>query len=227
MDKKMKIKALVSVFAAGVLAANFVNAADIGTSINLGTTGLGLHVSTPLAPNLNARVGINFASHSYSDNTSDVDYDLKLKLATFDALLDYHPFAGAFRLSGGVVYNGNKFTAKAKPNSNGTFTINDNSYSAATAGSIEGDIDFRKVAPYLGIGWGNAVKEAGWGFAMDLGAILQGSPNSKLNNTGCTAQAAACSRLHDDIAAENAKLNDKMHGFRAYPVVRAGVSYRF
>jgi opacity protein-like surface antigen len=223
----MKIKVFVSMVAAGLLAANSVNAAEVGASIELGSTGIGVHLSTPIAANLNARFGLNYAPYSYTGNTSDVDYDFKLKLATVDALLDYHPMNGAFRVSGGVTYNGNSIDAHAKPNSNGTYTINGRTYSADAAGHINGKIDFRKAAPYLGIGWGNSVKNAGWGFAADLGVTFQGSPNTELTTSGCTAPALACAQLSRDVAAENAKLKDEVRDFKLYPVVRVGVSYRF
>jgi hypothetical protein len=223
----MKVKVLASLLVVGSLAATSASAADIGASLDVGTSGLGVHLSTPLASQLNARVGVNYASYKYSGNTSDVDYDFKLKLATFDALLDYHPFDGAFRVSGGLVYNGNKIEANAKPNGNGTYTINGNTYTSASAGSIKGKIDFRKAAPYLGIGWGNAAKGKGLGFAMDLGVTFQGSPKTQLVNSGCTAPATVCTRLNNDLAAENASLADKASNFRAYPIVRLGLSYGF
>ena len=223
----MKIKALASLLVAGLAAANCASARDFATSIDLGTTGLGLHVTTPLAAKLNARVGVNFADYSYDGNTSDVDYDFKLKLATFDALLDYHPFDGAFRVSGGAVYNGNQIDAFAKPNAAGTYTINGNVYSSAAMGDLTGKIDFKKVAPYLGIGLGNAVKNAGWSFAMDLGVTFQGAPETELSSNGCTAPALVCAQFARDVAVEKAKLDDEVSDFKLYPVMRVGVSYRF
>lgn len=223
----MKKMAFVSIFAAALLGGNCAQAADVGVSADVGTTGLGLHFSTPIASQLNARIGVNYASHSYSGNTSDTDYNFKLKLATFDALLDYYPMGGVFRITGGLAYNGNKIESNAKANGDGTFTVNSNTYAAASAGTISGTIDFRKAAPYVGIGWGNSAKNAGWGFAMDLGALLQGSPKAALTNSGCTASTAVCTQLASDVAAESAKLEDDAHNFKAYPVVRVGLSYRF
>lgn len=217
----------VSVLVAGLATAHCAHARDFGTSIDLGTTGLGLHVTTALTPKLNARVGANLANYAYEGSTSDVDYDFKLKLASVDALLDFHPFDGVFRISGGAVYNGNKIEARAKPTGAGTYTLNGNVYNASTAGDLSGKIDFRKVAPYLGIGFGNAAKGAGWGFAMDLGATFQGSPKTELASSGCTASAATCARLQRDVAAENVRLADEGSDFKLYPVIRAGVSYRF
>ena len=223
----MKIKAFVSILVAGLAAANCASARDFGTSMDLGTTGLGLHVTTPVAPKLNARLGVNVANYSYDGSTSDVDYDFKLKLATVDALLDYHPFDGSFRISGGVVYNGNKIEARAKPNAAGTYNINGNVYSTAAVGDLNGKIDFRKAAPYLGIGFGNAAKGSGWGFGMDLGVTFQGSPKTALASSGCTVSADMCAQLGRDVAAENAKLADEVDDFKLYPVIRVGVSYQF
>ena len=222
----MKITKIMSILLVALAAASAAQAREIATTVDLGTTGLGLHLSTPVAPNLNARVGLNFASYSYDGNTSDVEYDFKLKLATVDALLDYHPFDSAFRVSGGVVYNGNKIEANAKPK-NGTYTLNGRTYPSSLVGKLDGNIDFRKAAPYLGIGWGNAVQAAGWGFGMDVGVTFQGSPKTALTNSGCTAPAPVCTQIASDVATENAKLADEVKDFKLYPVVRLGVSYRF
>jgi hypothetical protein len=211
---------LAGFFAAGVAQA------EVAVTGDLGTTGLGVHLSVPVQPNVNARFGVNAMNYSYSGNTNDVDYDFKLKLQTFDALLDWFPAGGGFRVSGGVVYNGNKVDATARSNSTGSYTFNGRTYTAADAGTVNGRIDFRKMAPYLGIGWGNALaKDKGWGFSADLGVLFQGSPRTSMTSSGCSLPD--CSQLQADIAAENQKLKDEVNAFNAYPVVRIGVSYKF
>lgn len=213
--------------AAGLLAAACVGATDVGVSADVGTTGFGLHASLPLQTNLNARIGVNAASYNYSGSTSDADYDLKLKLNTYDALLDWFPAANGFRVSGGLVYNNNRIDTVAKPKSGASYTFNGNTYTAAQAGKINGSFDFRKTAPYLGIGWGNAVaQDKGWGFSSDLGVLFQGTPNSTLTNSGCSAPVN-CAQLAADVAAEKIKLDDKISNFKFYPVVRFGVTYKF
>lgn len=221
----MKAMKIVSILLAA-FAAGSVHAAELATSLDLGTTGLGLHLSTPLSSKLNARVGLNAANYSYDGNTSDMDYDFKLKLKTVDALLDYHPFDGVFRITGGVVYNGNKIDARAKPNG-GTYTVNGRAYDASLVGDLSGKIDFRKAAPYLGIGWGNAVKAQGWSVGADLGVTFQGSPKTQLASNNCTAPALLCQQLASDVAVENADLAEEVKDFKLYPVIRVGISYRF
>ena len=203
------------------------NAADIGVSATAGTTGLGLHVSFPIQPKLNARVGFGYLNYDNSGSTADADYNFKMKLRTFDVLADYFPMDNGFRMTGGLVYNGNKVDVDMKPKSGTDYVVNGITYNAAQAGSINGSVDFKKIAPYLGIGWGNAVANKGWGFSADLGVMFQGSPRTSLTSSDCQLDAATCTKLASDIAVENTKLNDKVNSFNAYPVLRVGASYRF
>ncbi len=202
--------------------------AQVGVSASAGTTGLGVHVSVPVRSDLNARFGINVLNYSHDGSTSNVDYDFKLKMQNVDALVDYFPISNGFRVTGGVVYNGNKIEARGRPNAAGTFTLNGTTYSAATVGMLNGNIEFRKLAPYLGIGWGNAVaKDSGWGFSADVGVLFQGAPRTSLSNSGCTGTAAVCAQLASDIAAENRALREEVKDFKAFPVVRVGLHYKF
>lgn len=219
----VKLSLVAALFASAGMAQ-----ADVGVTVDAGTSGLGLHLSVPVRENLNARLGFNYLNYSYTGNTSDVDYDFKLKLQTLNALVDWFPMDGAFRVSAGVAHNGNKITTTAKSNSTGTYVIQGNTYNAASVGKVDGTIDFNKVAPYLGIGWGNAVaKEKGWGFSSDIGVLFQGSPNSALSNSGCSAPANVCAQLKADLLKENVSLNDEIHNIKFYPVIRIGVSYKF
>lgn len=225
----MKLK---HAFTGACIALSMASAAQaqVGFNAMIGTTGAGLHLSVPVMPQLDARFGVNGLNYSHSGNTSDVDYDLKLKMRTVDALLDYYPMSTGFRLTGGIVYNGNKIDANGVPGSGGTYTLNGRSYPASVVGNLNGKIDFRNVAPYLGIGWGNATsrrQEKGWGFTADLGVLFQGTPRTSLSNSGCTAPVLVCSQLASDIAVENRSLQEEADDYKAFPVLRLGVNYRF
>ncbi|MDR2093702.1 MAG: hypothetical protein LBP58_10410 [Azoarcus sp.] len=226
----MKTRTRISLIAAATLAclSQPSVAADVAVSGELGTTGIGLHVSVPLpVDRLSARFGLNNYDYSLTMNTSDVNYKATLKLNTVDALLNWHPWASnGFRVTAGIVWNGNKVDAKAKPKG-GQYEINDNVYDATAAGSLKGKIDFNDVAPYLGIGWGNAPAKKGWSFSGDLGVLFQGSPSVSLKSRDCSAGATLCQRLANDVEVERKKLKDDAKDFRYYPVIRLGVSYRF
>jgi hypothetical protein len=205
--------------------------ADAGVSVGIGSAGLGLHVSAPLSPALNARFGINGWNYSFNETSSNVNYDFKMKLQTFDALLDWFPMEGAFRLTGGLAYNGTKINGVAKPNGNSTYIFNGQTYTGTDVGPVNGTITFRKVAPYLGVGWGNPVaKDKGWGMSSDVGILFQGAATAKLTATcGATVNTApgGCATLQSNVAAEQASLNDTMKSYKYYPVLRIAATYRF
>ncbi|HEY8609405.1 MAG TPA: hypothetical protein VIM12_20005 [Noviherbaspirillum sp.] len=222
----MRISSGCAVAAAAMLFAVEAQA-QTGLTASVGTPGVGLHLTVPLQEQFNARFGVNGLNYSHDIRTSNVEYDTKLKLRTVEALLDYHPLRGNFRISGGIVYNGTKLTGDGTPRAGGTYTFNGTSYPAATAGTLDARVDFRNFAPYLGIGFGNAAQDKGWGFSADLGVLFQGRPDTSVTSTGCTAPAPLCAELASDLAAESRELRDDADEFRFYPVVRVGVSYKF
>ncbi|MFT4100112.1 MAG: hypothetical protein QM674_03560 [Burkholderiaceae bacterium] len=202
--------------------------ANVGVTLGGGTTGVGLHLAFPVAESINLRFGVNGASRHIDASTDDLDYRIKLKLNTFDVLLDWYPFGNAFRFSGGLMINKNRLDASVKPNGNGAYVINGNAYSAAAAGQIDGRVDFRRAAPYLGVGWGNAVATTrGWSLSADLGILFQGSPRTRLQSSGCTVSAAICAQLANDVQSESHRLTDEANDYKAYPVLRVGASYHF
>jgi hypothetical protein len=214
---------------AGWLAFGISNAhAEVFGEI--GTTGAGLHVAVPLASDFGVRLGMGQQlGYSYKGGTRDLDFDFRLKGKTYDALLDWYPSKdGTFRVTAGVAYNGNSIAGSARANSAGSYAIQGNTYNAASAGSIDSRIDFKKMAPYLGIGWGRSVeKDKGWSFSSDIGVMFQGSPRTSLTSSGCTAGAAVCNQLASDIGRENAALSQEANKLKLYPVLRIGVSYKF
>jgi hypothetical protein len=203
--------------------------ADASITGEVGTTGVGAHMSIPLTSNLYARFGANYLGFTHGISTSNLDYDSKFKLSTYDALLDWYPAKNrSFRFTAGLTYNGNKIDISAKSNANGNYALAGHTYSAVDVGKVDGSVQFRKIAPYLGVGWGNAAsKEKGWSYSVDVGVLFQGSPSTTLNNSGCTASAAACSQFASDLATEKTALNDEAHKYRAYPVLRIGLNYKF
>jgi hypothetical protein len=216
-------------FAAAFILASGVAQAQVGASADIGTTGFGAHLVVPLSPSLNGRIGANYFQYDFTRSSGQLDYDLDGKLQTVDALLDWYPSAGSsFRLTGGVFYNKTRFDATAEPNGLNTFRLNGNVYNVSEVGIVVGKVDFRKAAPYLGIGWGNAMRaERGWGFGADLGVFYQGSARVSLRSENCTVLSTVCQRLAQDIAAEQVRLADDVSDYKFYPVVRASLSYRF
>jgi hypothetical protein len=224
----MSLKQKALALGAGLLA--FASAqAQVALTLDAGTTGVGAHVVVPMETYLNGRFGINYLKHDFDKRSGLVDYQLKGKLETFDVLFDWYPRDGsAFHLTGGAIYNGTKFDAHAQSDSLGKFTLNGHTYTAADVGLLDGRVDFRKAAPYLGIGWGNPLaNNSRWQFSGDLGAYYQGSANVQLASIGCATSQTVCKALVTDVAAERLNLQRDVSTYKFYPVLRASLSYRF
>jgi hypothetical protein len=200
---------------------------EYAVTAKVSTLGLGVEVTTNVLEHVNLRFGANTFQYGTNVNDTDVDYDADLKLLTVGLFADYYPFASVgFRLTGGIMYNDNSLDMSGRPKAGGTYTFNDIEYSSDKIGRVDGSIEFNTFAPYLGIGWGNAVGSSGWHFAADLGVMFQGSPKSSITAT-TTLIGAEKAALENDILQEQNNLNNDLSGYEYYPVVSLGLSYRF
>jgi len=175
-----------------------------------------------------AAVRLNADAYNFkqTDTHDNIDYDMKLKLQTVSLLGDWFPFANNFRISAGAMFNGNKLTLKGQP-TGGFYTINGNTYNTAEVGSFDAAVDFKRAAPYFGIGYGRPIK-SGLSLIFDAGVMFQGSARSKIDATcGPLATPAQCTQLQSDAQAEQSRLDDSLHSFKYYPVISLGLAYTF
>ena len=193
---KMAMAAIAMTTFAG--AAHAGNAHNFAIGLKASTLGAGVEAVTGLSPHFNLRGVVNGLNYSKNGTSSNMAYNGKLKLFSAGLLIDYLPSTNSnFRLTLGGLYNDNKLSITGTP-TGGNYTINGHTYTAAQVGSINGQVKFNQFAPYVGIGYGNAIKDTGLSFNFDLGAMYQGSPKATLAATGTAAGLAA------DVAAQQA-----------------------
>ncbi len=215
--RKSSSALVLALAAAGVgLSPAAACASDTALALKAGTLGVGLELTHGLMPRASLRLGVNGYNYDFSATESGIDYDFELKLRTAALLLDWHPLGGSFRVTAGGFYNKNELTAHAS----GTLAIGSNTYTNATA---DATVSFEKGAPYLGIGWGNAVAQGKrFDFGVDLGVLFQGSPDVALK-----AAAAGTPVNQADVDQEEAELERELADFDKYYVMAFSVSYRF
>lgn len=221
-------KSAVGITAGLLLAAGAQ--AQVAVSADLGTTGVGAYLIVPMERTIHGRFGVHTLSRSKDQRAGSIDYRTRASLRTVDILFDWFALEGsALRLTAGLVYNGNKLEAAARPDDAGNYTINGNTYTAADVGTLNGLIEFRRAAPYLGIGWGNplAITKKKWHVVGDLGVFVQGPPKVKLVSLGCTTSRTVCRQLAADVDFESARFEDDVDVLKVYPVARIGLAYRF
>lgn len=203
----MRLVKIISVVAALTVTSS-VHAFGIG--VRAGTTGIGGDIAWSIAPTLSARLGYSALDWNRDVSTDAVRYDGKLKLSNFNTFLDFSPL-GPFRLTGGFVFNNNKYDLRGD----------------SGGGSIGGTVKPGKsAAPYLGIGYGN-VSGLGVNFYADLGVMFQGSPRASLSADCGSLSAGACASLRSQVAGEQARLEDKLKSYKYYPVANIGLTIGF
>lgn len=195
--------------------------AMVDIDVHASTLGLGAGFAIPVTENLAGRISLNRLNFSSQTTSDNIKYDSTLKLESIAALADWHLFSGITHLTAGLVYNNNSFSMNAVP-TGGTFTINGQAYNTTEISSLNAEIAFNKIAPYLGIGWSGRASKTGFSFKTDIGVLFQGSPKSSLSATGTQASAAAA-----NIAEAQAQLDKDMSGFNIYPVISIGMGYAF
>jgi len=215
---KHGIKGLALIAAFGMY--NTAQAEGLAVAAKVGTLGFGLEATTNVVPALiNVRLQGNIFNYNKDINDTAVTYNAKLKLRSIGLLADIYPFAGKFRLTGGAYYNGNKFTMTGKPTGAGQYTFNNVNYTTQQVGTVAAAVDFNKFAPYVGLGWGDAVSSGSpFGFSFELGALYMGKPKTSIVAPGVSAA---------DIAVEKKKLDNSMNNMKWYPVASIGVNWKF
>jgi hypothetical protein len=195
----------------------------------VGTAGAGLGLGTQVANKWNVRAEVTSNSTTVNETNEDLKVQAKLNLESAGIYGDYFPFAGTFRVTGGVMFKSPNGSVTASPTTGETATIGDETYNFGVNDSLSGTVKYPSTMPYLGIGWGfGQLKEKGFKFGFDLGAGF-GSLKSKLSPSDGLKTTAATAGLDitADLAAEEKKLNDKLNKVSFFPVVKVSVGYTF
>ena len=101
-------------------AAGSAQAAGVGARV--GTTGLGADVAWDVAPTLSARLGYSGGNVNHDVSTDLTTYHGKLNLKNLNTFLDFAPLGPLFRITGGFIFNDNKFDVHTDQVSGGSIS---------------------------------------------------------------------------------------------------------
>jgi hypothetical protein len=223
------MKSLISksVLVALTLVASNAASADFGIGLKAGTLGLGVEGRWSPLPWLDVRLGAN--SFEYDDNGSQagVDYDATFSLDTYYATGNFRFPLSPFRVTAGVVANGNEYSMASQDTGGLPFDIGNSTFSAADVGMLQSVTSFSSTAPYLGVGYDFEIFGK-VGLNLDFGVLWQGEPSVTLDATGlATAPPVIQAALATELENERLELEDEMSAFKAWPVVSLGFVYNF
>ena len=191
-----------------------------------GTTGIGLEVVFGVNEYLNLRSGFNYGSFTWSQEFGDSDYDMDVTMTSVPLLVDVQPFGGHFRITGGLFFQpGTEADIDSTPTE--PTQIGEHTYNPDTIGTLKGTIEVDGVvAPYLGIGFGNAVAEDQLlTFSLDIGVIFQ-SYDTSLTADGA-GMTAKLDTFREDVAKEAENIQSDMDDWKIFPVLTLGLAWHF
>jgi len=222
--------------------------AGLAIGVKFGVAGIGFDVATPLVHQyLNLRGGASFLSYTPSTITTDnLNINGTIKFQNAAAMVDYFPFHGRFRLSGGAtIYNNTGLTATLSVPTGQSFTVGgidyySEPYNAITNpnGPIQGTGVFtfggNKVVPRVTIGTGNMIPKKGhFTFESELGFQYFAAPTVQytFTGTGCTTFVAGvysnCGPIKaSDVTNEQNNLQNDLTDLRFFPILSFGLSYK-
>ena len=198
---------------------------DIGAKVS--TLGVGVEVRRSFGDAFALRGVLNSYSYGVNEDVDDVAYEGDLDLQSAGLIADWHPAGSGFRISAGLLFNGNELKVDAEP-SGGTFEFDGQTYTAAEIGTAQGDADFNTLSPYLGMGFGRDFgSDSQFGVSLDVGVLFQGEPNFNLDVTcGSAVPALRCTQLVDDVEAKRGQFEDDAKKLAFYPVLSLGFTVR-
>lgn len=232
--RKAFSRTLTGLLASGALFATPAMANNV--AVTVGTGGLSADWALPVAQQVQTRLHFSYLKLDADEESDDIEYKVEFDNVLLGVLLDWHPFAGGFRLSGGLMAA--DFAIDMSANSQTDYEVGDNKYTGDL--SLDGALDFNSVAPYLGVGWGSSVGETGLSFAADIGVVLIGEPTLSLDASGSAAKidpntgeagltldVAANAEFQRDLEKERVNAQKDLDSISLYPVINLGVSYAF
>lgn len=208
-------------------------AAEFALGAKAGTLGFGAELTAGIHERLDFRLGVQGFDYSERREASDIEYDAEAEARSANAFLDWHPFGGGFRLTGGALYNDSEVLGQSLVPASGTYDIGGIPVPANLIGTLAGRIEFDPIVPYAGLGWGNALQsQRALSFSLDLGVAFIGAGDVTL-----TPQIPAGSPLNDPIARALLDIQlereardieeDLENDYDMYPVLSIGLAYRF
>jgi hypothetical protein len=223
------------------LAAEPLEAREVGVGVRASTLGLGLEFLTPL----NARTGLRLTLNRYDYDAKFIEdgvhYAGTVKLDSAALLLDCFPRGKHLFVSFGAANNRNRVNADAFVPAGDFFEAGDTYQSSATDPVTgKGHMDFADVAPILAVGWRKRPSPGGhFGFLAEVGAMYQGdsSTHIRLAGHGChesclplglnEVDAATDPQVQAGLRDEERQIDRKMSRYAFYPILTLGIAYHF
>jgi hypothetical protein len=180
--------------------------------LNAGTLGAGVEATLRLTTWANLRVSGHAYGFIYKDTIDGIDYTFDIDMENVVAGLEIYPGArSVFKFVGGAVFSGNEISVLGVPQ-------------LPIDSRVVGEVACDEIAPYIGIGFGNHVREdTNFSIALDLGVIFQEYALT-LTTEGSGSDLAFVEQNRQDFEND---VNGVLEQIKIYPVVTVSIAYQF
>ncbi len=184
---------------------------------NAGNLGVGPEAGLRLNDHFGLRVGANYISLENEREGQDPEFNFNVTPPAAGAMLDYYPFEGGFRLTGGLRYNAE--TPDLIEGHASAFTLGGLPFTPSSSRSTGTGQDYIGYAPYGGLGLQSRFWEGRLELVFDLGVYYQ-APNDETDTAnGNTAG------LDSDEGSE--RTDEELRFLDLYPIIGLSATYRF
>ena len=194
--------------------------ADLFSSVSYGlhasTTGHGITLEKPLLYDFSVRVETNTMSVSQQVSFDGVPYTATNHYGNVAVIADYRPYAGRYRISGGLVFGNDRIDNVARPEFS-AMRVGNGTYPVAGTGTVSGRVRFDRPSIYAGVGTGTGLIR---GLALQLdGGVLIRNGTASANATGPLASDPA-------FRADLERFRGEQRTRVIVPVISVGLVYR-
>ncbi|MDQ8006051.1 MAG: hypothetical protein REI64_14710 [Pedobacter sp.] len=194
----------------------------IAVQLNVGTQGIGAAVNYGVYEKLALRLGVNAIPIKANDvfkisgfnSTSHVSADFY----NIHLLADYTPFKQQpwFRLVGGFAYflkaNGNVRIIPSDDYKYGDLTLTEDQI-----GYVDLNVDWKGLAPYLGLGFLKTFPKRKFNINLDLGTYYLNKPEADIIGTG----------ILTGNSSQTEQFQSNIKNYRWLPILQLNFNYKF
>jgi opacity protein-like surface antigen len=189
--------------------------------LNLSTNGVGLQFAQNIGSKrmLAVRVGgmympFKLTNFEYDFDGTKLVINGDIKLGSVQALVDFHPFKNAFKITCGLAYMLSDISATAMVKD--SVKQGDIMISPDEVGKIDVGIKVGPICPYVGIGFGRAVPKTRFSFNFEVGGYFITKPQVSFKASG----------MLEPTSSNEKVLQDNMSGFTWLPMMTFGFNFK-
>ncbi len=207
-------------FAVALAALPAAARADLFSSVSYGahasTIGDGITLEKPLLYDFSLRVSTGAMSVSQQFQYDGNPYTTTTHYNNVAVIADYRPYAGRYRISGGLVF-GNDYVSNVARAESATLRVGNGVYPVSGTGTVNARVNFDRPSLYAGVGTGAGLIR---GLALEFdGGVL-------VRNGTATASASGPLAGNPAFRADLERLRSEQRTHVVVPVISVGLVYR-